>query len=67
MDLGSRLVAVGLAVVLVAVVLEYFEYRLSGMAVGFGLVIVGFLLLMVEAVGTGPSSAADVDRSNRDG
>lgn len=57
--------ALGLTVVFLAVVLEYFEYRLSGMAVGFALVSAGFLLLMVEAVTRGPS-VNDVDRSSRD-
>lgn len=53
METGSRLLATGLVVVLVAVVIEYFEYRLSGLAVGFGLVLLGFLVLMGNAVRAG--------------
>lgn len=49
MNAGSRLVAIGLAVVLLAVVFEYFQVRLSGLAVGFGLVLVGFALLITNA------------------
>ena len=49
MNTGSQFVAVGLAVVLVAMVFEYFSVRLSGIAVGFGLVLFGFVLLIRNA------------------
>lgn len=49
METGSQFIAIGLAVVLIAIIFEYFEIRLTGIAVGFGLVIIGFALLMTNA------------------
>lgn len=39
-----------------AMVFEYFRIRLSAMAAGFGLVVVGFLLLAANSMGGGTSS-----------
>lgn len=56
MHFGSRLVAVGLLVVLVAIVFEYLSLRLGGLSVGFGLVAVGLLLLAARETNDEPSS-----------
>lgn len=49
MDAGSQFIAIGLSVVLIAIIFEYFEMRLTDIVVGFGLVIIGFALLMTNA------------------
>lgn len=49
METGSQFIAIGLAVVLIAIIFEYFGMWLTGIAVGFGLVIIEFALLMTNA------------------
>ena len=57
MTLGNHLVAIGLVVVFAAIGLELLAVELSGLAVGVGLVVVGFLVLVAEAIGVAESPA----------
>ena len=50
MHLGDTLVATGFAIVVVALVFEYFSLQLSGMAVGAALVVIGFALLVGRTI-----------------
>ena len=60
--LGNHLVAVGLVIVFVAIGFELLAVELSGLAVGVGLVVVGFLLLVAAALGVGsPPAVATCD------
>ena len=60
--IGNHLVAIGLVVVFVAIGFELLAVELSGLAVGVGLVVIGFLVLVVDAVGVGrPPAVATCD------
>lgn len=49
MKLGSHLIATGLAVIFFALAFELLSFHLSGLAAGTGLVLLGFLVLGVNA------------------
>lgn len=49
-DLGTYLVVTGLVVAFVALAFEFLSLHLSGLAVGVGFVVVGFLLLATGAL-----------------
>ena len=49
MNPGSQLIAIGLAVTLFALGFELLSLHLSGLAVGTGLVLIGFLVLGMNA------------------